>query len=1357
MTYLVPRTCAVIGEDDSRDDPENVSRPLEYFREKDAYVLLGAPGAGKTEAFKLEAERSGGCYVTARDFITFDDKPEWRSTTLFIDGLDEVRAGSTGGGRTLDNVRATLDRLGRPMFRLSCRDADWFGATDKDCLKIVSRDGKVMVLCLNPISENDVREILRLNYGIVDTDGFVTSARERGVDTLLTNPQSLRMLAKAVTADSIWPETRLQTFDLACRTLLREFNPTHLLANRDPFDISLLMDAAGRLCAVQLLTGRAGYTTRGGESDRDYPGLETIPGEDREILRHALGTRVFEWADECRAAPVHRQIAEFLGARYLAGLIRDGLPVGRVLALMTGHDGVVVSELRGLAAWLAAHSKFSRQEIIARDPLGTVLYGDVRGFSSDEKHRLLACLEREATRNPWLIAGIQLDSRLGDIATPDMEAHFREILAVPARDDARQAFIVIVIEMLAHGPALPGLADPMMGIVRDATWWPRIRQRAHNAFIRSRRDREKAFAELEALIADVYADRVPDADDDLLGCLLNTLYPEALSAQEVLKYLRVSKRPDHCPNYEYFWTQRLPNKSTAVQLAQILDNLVVMYDQLRPEIRKYHPDSLVFFLLVLPRVLLRRFLETSQEEPNTKRLFDWMGLVSDPDLQTLEADAEFFRSWLNGHPTILKEIIKLGVEHCADSENFRQCMNRVADRFFGANPPDFGPWCLEQAVVATDRTAMRCFLVKALGTEYGGHQQRQIVEKRIAGHAILESMYREIRKEREEFKRPWVSYEQGQKEREAKKTRIQRQRHGQYKPHEAALRENRAPPALLHTLAKVYFGAFVDVSGNTLRARLENFFGDDDDLIAAVLEGFRGAIRRSDAPTEAEILDLSTRSRSHYLALPILAGLEEAVQTAPAREMVFDEKRMRLALAIHYTLPRPVGVARPPKWFSLLLASRPDAVADVLIRSASFKMRTGADFVSGLHELLSDDHAAVARLATMPLLEAFPVRCKASQLPILSILFRAARFYCETGSLRQSIDKKLAHRSMNVAQRVYWLAVGLSASPELYLNTLESYVASNERRTRHLAAFLTDNDLSPRLIEGLDVPVLRVLIRLIGGSCKPQLKAPRGAIRFTPKMMASHRIEGFINQLAAIPSALATEALDEMASDDNLRAWRSLVIDAAYRQNAVRREADFEHCDVEQAIAVLENGKPANAADLAALTFEYLRELSKNIRDGNTSDWRQYWNEESPRRLGDPRSEDLCRDTLLSDLKNRLKLLGIGAQAEARHADDKRSDICVSFGGVNVPVEIKKSCSRDLWSAIETQLIAKYTRDPGANGHGIYLVFWFGRTERCLPTPGEGTPPKSAVDLEERLRDTLSVGERRKISICVIDVAKPEA
>ena len=138
MTSTVRRTCREIGERDSRRPAEFPSRPVEDWKDETAYVLLGPPGSGKTKIFKHLAERQGGRWVTARDFLTFDDRVEWRDTTLFIDGLDETRAGSTDGRTPLDSIRAKLDRMGRPRFRLSCREADWFGANDRDHLKQVS-------------------------------------------------------------------------------------------------------------------------------------------------------------------------------------------------------------------------------------------------------------------------------------------------------------------------------------------------------------------------------------------------------------------------------------------------------------------------------------------------------------------------------------------------------------------------------------------------------------------------------------------------------------------------------------------------------------------------------------------------------------------------------------------------------------------------------------------------------------------------------------------------------------------------------------------------------------------------------------------------------------------------------------------------------------------------------------------------------------------------------------------------------------------------------------------------------------------------------------------------------------------
>jgi len=69
------------------------------------------------------------------------------------------------------------------------------------------------------------------------------------------------------------------------------------------------------------------------------------------------------------------------------------------------------------------------------------------------------------------------------------------------------------------------------------------------------------------------------------------------------------------------------------------------------------------------------------------------------------------------------------------------------------------------------------------------------------------------------------------------------------------------------------------------------------------------------------------------------------------------------------------------------------------------------------------------------------------------------------------------------------------------------------------------------------------------------------------------------------------------------------------------------------------------------------------------------------------------------------------------------------------------------------QLIALYTRDPGAFGYGIYLVFWFG-AERTPKPPG-GQLPKTPEEMKQALKNLLSAEESTKITVLVIDVSAP--
>ena len=1062
MNHFVPRTCTEIGEDgapieaagpsdesidwfkllnedDSLAASDRSSRHLEDFRESDAYVLLGAPGAGKTVAFKREAEYGGSHYVTARDFATLDDRPEWHDTTLFIDGLDEMRAGAADGRTPFDAIRAKLDRLGRPRFRLSCREADWFGANDREHLKSVSIGGEVKVLRLDPLSKDSIRELLIRRTGIEDTDWFIDLARERGIDGLLSNPQSLLMLAQAV-ADGSWPETRMQTFELACKRLVREHNAERQTAHRNhDLSESELLDAAGRLCAAQLLTGSAGYVLLGDGEGSEYLGLQRISGGNQAALRHVLGTRLFESPGENLVAPTHRQIAEFLAGRHLSQRIEDGLPVGRVLALMAGEDGGIVPELRGLSAWLAAHDKAGRREIIDRDPFGTVFYGDVRAFSHEEKYRVLKYMYRETMKNPWLSSMHRIDSRLGDLADPDMKGIFQEILSDPGRDNARQQFIFFVLQSLVHGQGVGALFDLLMRTVRDDSWSLLVRCQALDALLIQYQNQDMGTEDLRTLLAELHAGSVSDPYGELLGTLLKELYPRELPASDLLKYLKIPKESYFYGRYESFWTRHLSENSTNSQLVELLDAITEHFDQLRPALHD---------LDEVATTLLLRYLKTSNNIISPEKLFSWLTIVSNLE----NPISPEIRSWLTAHPGIQKEMIATGVARCLQSSDFSQCI-RHTDRLFTdvKRSPDFGYWCLEQATVAANLEVKRYFILQVSDFVYDrSHDEglsHEVIEKYITSNHTLSGIFTERLKFRKDHDKERRHLQE--KHKNMKLSRLRKWR-DMTKPWQTALRENECEAGILHQLALVYFGISFDIEGNTPGERLHNIFDNDEVLVGAVLDGLRGSVDRADVPHVEEIIRLRKEGQFYRMTLPFLAGLEE-IGGPP------DERRMRQALAAYYVCPFTRSMKQPPIWYESALKSHADIAADVLIRTTQAETGSGNQGISGVDRLRDNDD--VARRVTIPLLKAFPTRCSTRQLPALRVLLGSALRFCDATEILKLTDRKLASRSMNTGQRVYWLVTGLFASEylnsaESYRERLKEYVSSNEHRIRYLTEFV---------------------------------------------------------------------------------------------------------------------------------------------------------------------------------------------------------------------------------------------------------------------------------------------------------------
>ncbi len=1280
---------------------------------------------------------------------------EYQGETLFIDGLDEMRAGGGDSRIPLDDIRKHLARLGRPRFRLSCREADWQSASDSEDLKQVSPDSEIIALHLDPLSDSDIAEILQHKPTISDPAEFMRQAQVHRLNELLRNPQVLNLLVEAVGNDE-WPQSRMQVYEMACRKLIKDENCEHRRAKREqPLPEEILLDAVGYLCAIQLLSGVAGFSLDEERVDDQHPYWGELASNFP--LFAALKTNLFQSDGEELRIPVHRSIAEFLGARYLASRIgNDGLPFGRVLTLITGVDGGVVTDLRGLAAWLSAHClNESRRLLIERDPLGVVLYSDVRHFPLADKQFVFAALKNEAQRNPWLHAEDWSSSPFGALGTKDMEPVLHEILVSPSREQVDQEILSCAVDAIRYGDPLSNYNDLLEAIARDSSYHRFVRTSAIKAWIRN--TAEDCSAVLK-LAEDIRAGIVEDCDDEILGITLKELYPQLIPPARIFDYLHVPKIESLIGSYRVFWIHYLPEKSSKETLLALLDRFI----QIKPEIDhvlKFHHQNR------MPGNLLVRGLKEFGDTISGEQLYEWLGIgLNDYDHPRLDKEsAEFIAAWFAARPKRYKAMIEQGAARCASHENTRACMRCCENHLYRSRPPNgIEMWYLEKAATEQYRELAEFYFDQAIRQlKQRGEQQEltlpilEFLEIWIAAHPNFQVQFEQViscpigdwqhkfaledrqrRIEQKEQKKGWIK---------------------SFRQHIAVIRDGSAHPKILDELALAYEGLSDETWGETSRERLVNFLNDDEELIEAAYSGFRQALNRHDLPSVSEIVDLEIKSGWSHIRLVCLVGMNELFQNDPMNALRLEDAVLSRLIAFQLTY----GNYNDSEWFKVLVRQRPALVAEVLLVNALAMLRAGKDHVSGLHSLAYDDaYSEVARVVLPKLLERFPLRTRKLQLSdVLVPLLKGTLRCLDREALAELIARKLELKSMSAAQRVYWLGCGLLLDPDSYEIRLFQHVGKSAVRKGYLVNFLYHDHIQRHLPDWVLFPVTALggLIELLAPDCSSERVI--GAYRASLSTNAADLVRSFINKLSNYPTEAAARELERLQNLPELKSWQNHLRSASHSQRIIRRKASFERLSTKEIDRTLANLQPACAADLAALTFDHLRDIAEKIRNGSTNDYRQYWSyDTSNKKLEKPKPENDCRDALLSDLQDRLGKLNIDAQREGSYADDKRADIKVSFGGTdgfNIPIEIKKDSHTDLWRAIHEQLIAKYVRDPGTDGYGIYVVFWFGGNG--MPSSsGSGRNPRSAQELDDCLRHTLSSEEKHRIQVCVIDCALPK-
>lgn len=1320
-------------------------RPFSEFNDDRNVVLLGDPGAGKTHLFKHFADLCCGRYLTARDFLIVPASSLLGVPYLFIDALDEKRSGR-GNDSTIDQIASRLAQIAPSHVRLACRAADWLGDYDLFALQaVLDSPGEIKILALESLSADEQHDLLA-GLGEIAPEAFLNAAAERGLGLMLENPQTLKMLWEQVGALG-WPATRRELFANSIELLVSEHNSVHkrlstVASTQDRWK------AAGAACALRLISDIKGIGLQEVSKDDNCPSYCDLSLVPQAHLLSALSSRLFI-ADEAVEAVdyLHRTVAEFAAAKWLAEQVRVGLPFGRVMALIT-HERTPTTELRGLSAWLAVHLQEHAIELIDADPFGVMTYGDPASLSSGSRLHLINALAKLAERDPWFRAD-HWDTPVFGLGHPELMPQFRKILSDENNSHNLRS---IVLDAINEGRLAGEMLDILCELALSGSAGVMERTSSIDAML------QVGEPGLGAVLG-AYAGMSNSKDDlQVRSYIISLIYGNGVGPEELVALLGEALIVDADLPLGMFW--RWDEFIPECDIVPILDGFNPPSETSDDSLNYHNSSDVIQFIDAL---ICRAIVGNPAASPAT--ILAWLEKRALICRYYYKECSDRLRIALTENQTLLAEVTELYLANSVPTEEPWHVANEFEKLMAGtAN----GSIALKGAcsVLHEGDPATRLFyfevaLIFALRIgpsasvefdsllamrnepEFVGLVERYVVCQ-IPDWRV-EDLQRRIRQETE---RQTVR-EQHQRRFDENLDAILEGRHLKW----------------MGFIGSVYFSGFSDLDAEASpRQRLTGELGvlrAEQALVA--LEKFAS---EGQYPLVGDILDLDTQSKYQNYWYAILAGLCELHEKGNSLEQL-DEQRLRSALIIDQLHPTfitegNVSRERQHSWKSELLERRPALVADVLYQLVRHYLRAGKEHVIGLAELVGYKQLADVRSKFVTrLLREFPVCPRNSLARLIS-----AALSDTPEELRGLIlsGSKAATEAGDMAAWVVWTAFGLRLDVP---GCLEDARNANDATNEMLIWAMRDVFGSYREIFGFHRKPTGLISTQVAESLEEFV------IQFVGSRVswAEHPEEGWsgnmnpwdatkfvvaqIDALATTPTIEATDALVRLIADDSLASYRQNLLHALAKQRVQRADVNFKRPTWLEVQEILKGGVPANIADLQALVMEHIRDIGKRMAGANTDPYKQFWNVDSYGRIDSPKPEEDCRDVLVEMLRPLLNPLGVRVEPEGHMASDKRADICLFANNMTLVIELKRDYHTELWTAIERQLDCFYTRAPESQGFGIYGVFWFGdqRPKRISPPPSGHPRPDSAECLEEELRIEISDRLREKIQIFVFDVS----
>jgi len=442
-------------------------------------IILGEPGMGKTQLMRYLGKLANVEPVSAIRFMNAKDPLALLQPNrpLIIDGLDEAMARREGDA--VDRILAQLETAGNPKFIISCRAREWENRTARNLTQIYGREPTICIL--QKLSRHDAEELLKSNYPKVDPSKVINHLNDVNLADLYTNPLTLGLLGTVAQVDDELPKSKGTLFKRVSEIIWAEHDE-----DRSETDLSKLttegaLASAGAIFASLLLSGKEnvffGSAAHARSEDLLIWEIEKLPNGSNP--RTILTSKLFVSMGSTRAKPIHKVIAEFLGAQWLAQNASTQKIQRRLLDELS-VGGTIPSSLRGLFAWLAYHSSAMAPHIIYADAYGILRYGDADNLSPREAEVLFDALIALAKDDPYFRANDWDKRTAAGLMIPSLKGPIRRIISSSESNDHLR---FLLVEGIRDTLLAAELSDDLEAIMMSTAHYYREREDSVSALL----------------------------------------------------------------------------------------------------------------------------------------------------------------------------------------------------------------------------------------------------------------------------------------------------------------------------------------------------------------------------------------------------------------------------------------------------------------------------------------------------------------------------------------------------------------------------------------------------------------------------------------------------------------------------------------------------------------------------------------------------------------------------------------------------------------------------------------------------------------------------------------------------------